>query len=145
MKLNVVQCLPEPSDKEQDFCDVVMLMANSSVHSSFTVADLHRVVIPPLCLNQYEVFRAQNKPVGFVSWAWLTPTAAFGYVTRQRRIQASDWNAGQQLWVMDVIADGYSPRKIIRYLRNKFESVIDKAYWHSLKRPNKIGKKFNHV
>lgn len=147
MKLNVVQCLPDSSYNEQDFCDIVMLMANSSTHKNFTVSDLMRVVLPPVQLDQYKVFREQNKPVGFVSWAWLTSTSAFGYVTRQRRIQPSDWNTGNQLWIIDVIADGYSPIKIIRYLRDKFECVggVEKAYWHTLKRPNKIGKKVSHV
>ena len=145
MKFNAVQCLPEPSYDEQDFCDIVMLMSNSTTHKQFTVTDLMRVVIPPLELGQYEVFREQNKTVGFVSWAWLTNTTAFGYITRQRRLKASDWNKGKQLWVIDVIADGYSPRKIIRYLRDKFEPIVDKVYWHRAKNPNKLGRKLAHV
>ena len=145
MKLNNVSLFPEQTYSEQDFCDVVELMAKSSVHKSFTVSDLGRLVIPPLQLDQYKVFKAQNKPVGFVSWAWLTNTTAFGYITRQRRLKATDWNTGEQLWVIDVIADGYSPLKIIRYLRDKFEPFVDRAYWHRMKNPNKVGIKFAYV
>ena len=145
MNFNVVQCLPESFDNEQDFYDIVMLMSNSPVHKLFTVSDLMRVLVPPLQLDQYKVFRQQNKPVGFVSWAWLTNTTALGYITRQRRLKASDWNKGKQLWVIDVIAENYSPVKIIRYLRNRFEPTVDKAYWHRAKNPNKLGRKLVHV
>ena len=145
MKLNNVSLFPEQTYSEQVFCDVVELMAKSSIHKSFTVSDLERLVIPPLQLYQYKLFKAQNKPVGFVSWAWLTNTTAFGYITRQRRLKAADWNSGEQFWVIDVIADGYSPLKIIRYLRNKFEPFVDRAYWHRMKNPNKVGIKFVHV
>ncbi len=145
MKNNIVQYLAKPSYDKQDFCDIVMLMSKSNTHKQFTISDLMRVVIPPLELGQYEVFREQNKPVGFVSWAWLTNTTAFGYITRQRRLKSSDWNKGNQLWVIDVIAENYSPIKIIRYLRNKFEPIVDKVYWHRAKNPNKLGRKLVHV
>ena len=143
--LNAVSYLNEPTYSQQDFCDVVDLMANSPTHKGYTVTDLKRLVVPPLQLNQFELFKVQNKPAGFFSWAWLTNTTAFGYVTRQRRLQASDWSGGYQFWVIDVIAMDYSPRKIIRYLREKFEPIIDRAYWHRAKNPNKLGIKIVHV
>ena len=62
--LNAVSYLNEPTYSQQDFCDVVDLMANSPTHKGYTVTDLKRLVVPPLQLNQFELFKVQNKPAG---------------------------------------------------------------------------------
>ena len=145
MKNSNVCYFSEQSYNKEDFCDVVELMADSPYHKKFTVQDIMRTVVPPLQLGQYNLFRSQNKPLGYVSWAWLTPTAGLGYVTRQRRLKPIDWNAGNQLWVISVIGLSINPRKIIRFLRDKFENTQEKAYWHRAKNNHKLGVKLGRV
>ena len=137
--------LPEQSYSKEDFCDIVGLMANSPYHKKFTIQDIMRTVVPPLQLGQYNIFRAQNEPLGYVSWAWLTPNAGLGYATRQRRLEPADWSAGNQLWVISVIGLTIDPRKIIRFLRDRFEHTQEKAYWHRAKNKHKLGVKLGRV
>jgi cytolysin-activating lysine-acyltransferase len=148
--------LPEPSYSKEDFCDVMKLMANSPYHENFTLTNLMRTVVPPLQLGQYNIFKAQGDPIGYVSWAWLTPTAGLGYATRQRLLQPSDWSAGNQLWVISVIGQGLNPRSIVNFLKQRFETPQQKeqfrkegkpfkVHWHRAKNKHKLGVKQGRV
>ena len=148
--------LPEQSYSKEDFCDIVGLMANSPYHKKFTIQDIMRTVVPPLQLGQYNIFRAQNAPLGYVSWAWLTPNAGLGYATRQRRLEPADWSAGNQLWVISVIGMAIDPRNIINFLKQRFETPQQKekfrkegkpfkVHWHRAKNKHKLGVKSGRV
>jgi hemolysin-activating ACP:hemolysin acyltransferase len=40
-----------------------------------TIADLHRVILPPVALQQYRLWEADGFPVGFMSWALFNEEA----------------------------------------------------------------------
>jgi cytolysin-activating lysine-acyltransferase len=76
-------------------------MVTSPVHSQWSEADRVRLVLPPLTLGQHAFSRLRDS---WVSWAFLTPEARDGYLTRTRRLQPGDWDAGQELWFIDFIS-----------------------------------------
>src|SRR5207245_3065285 len=51
---------------------VAWLMMQSPVHRHLFLADLEYRVAPPLMLQQFRLYRRDNVPVAFVSWALLT-------------------------------------------------------------------------
>jgi hemolysin-activating ACP:hemolysin acyltransferase len=96
---------------------VLGLMARSPLHSRWSVADVERLIVPPLALGQCAVLRDGPHVVGFASYALLTEEAEIGYVEGTRKIQPTDWNAGDRLWLVDVIAPYGHARQVMRHGR----------------------------
>lgn len=94
----------------------VWLMGQTATYQNYTVADLHRLLFPPISLEQYRVYYLDGRPHGFASWAFLTPEARDGYLERTRKLQPGDWNAGDELWFIDFIAPFGGVRAIVRDL-----------------------------
>ena len=86
------------------FGEIAWLMMRSPVHRHLFLADLEWLVAPPLTLKQFRLFRRDRVPVAFVSWALLTGEAEQRVVNGGWRLQPGDWNAGDRLWVVDVVA-----------------------------------------
>ena len=108
--------------------DVVLLMANSDFHGRWFIDDLERLIIPPLELGQFYAFEVEGRVVGWASWAMLTPEAAQGYVDGTRKIQPEDWNAGDERWVIDLIAPFGNASEIIKdFRRRSDESGLQRA------------------
>lgn len=122
--------LPAP-DAAQLFGAVVGLMGLSAVHRSWTVADLHRLILPPLRLDQYFAFTDGERLVGWFSWALLTPEAETGYLARTRRLQPEDWNAGDgsRLWVIDALAPHGGLLGMARTVRAQLYELADQNNW----------------
>ncbi|MEZ5933163.1 MAG: toxin-activating lysine-acyltransferase [Alphaproteobacteria bacterium] len=97
------------------FGAVVWLLGRSEPHRTWLIADLDRYVIPPLALDQAWLFLREKRPVGFFSWAHLTPEAERGLIDGTRPIRAEDWNAGDRRWSMDCIAPFGDLRTIFAY------------------------------
>ena len=91
--------------------EIIDLYQESQVHKGITYDDAMRLLAPPLRLGQWYFERdADGNLSAFLTWAYLTDEAADGYVTRTRLLQASDWDAGDQLFFIDLIAPHGIPR-----------------------------------
>lgn len=108
-----------PSPRKTDALpDVLELMRKSPFHRTWSQGDIKRLIIPPIQLGQFYLLHDDNdgKPDGFVTWAFLTPEAAKGYIDKTRKIQPEDWNAGDDLWVIDMV----TPHGNMKVLRAEF-------------------------
>jgi cytolysin-activating lysine-acyltransferase len=83
---------------------VVGLMARSHRHRNWTVLDIERLILPPLALGQAVLVVASRQIVGFGSFAAMSEEAEHGFVSGTRKIAPGDWNAGDRLWIIDIIA-----------------------------------------
>lgn len=98
--------------------EVIELLTLSPYHVTWSIFDLQRLVIPPIRLGQYRLYRRKFKPVAFVSWAWLTENAENGYTTGTRLLQPEDWNSGDRLWFIDFVAPFGGVKRLVADLRN---------------------------
>jgi len=91
---------------ERLYCagEALFLFASSPLHISYSVAQLATFLLKPIQLNQFRIYRTKDKPVGFVSWAFLSAEAAEAYSTDRRELRADDWISGDRLWIIDFIA-----------------------------------------
>lgn len=80
------------------------LLMQSDIHRKWPLEGIVRCFWPPILLNQYRGHLQNGRLVSLVTWANLTDEAAEGYVNGTRKIQPDDWNAGPQLWFIDMIA-----------------------------------------
>src|SRR2546422_11522237 len=71
-------------DQASLFGQVAWLMMQSPVHRHLFLADLEYRVAPPLMLQQFRLYRRDNVPVEFVSWALLNEEV-------EKRVQHGTW------------------------------------------------------
>jgi len=50
---------------------IVWLMGQSKAHRDHTIADIHRVILPPVALQQYRLWESDGFPVGFMTMGCL--------------------------------------------------------------------------
>ncbi|MDE1147151.1 MAG: toxin-activating lysine-acyltransferase [Azospirillaceae bacterium] len=85
------------------FGELVWLLTQSPLHRQLKVADLEWLVMPPLLAEQYRIFRDGTKPVGVVTWAYLSEEAE-GRLLSGQRPQVADWKSGDRCWIIDLVA-----------------------------------------
>ncbi|QCO07283.1 toxin-activating lysine-acyltransferase [Azospirillum argentinense] len=107
--------------KERDIFHLVgasiALMSQSKFHRTWSVADIERLIVPPIQLGQCRLYRVDNRPIGLVTWAFFDVTAERAFHDGTRKIQAPDWHSGNRLWIIDFIAPFGGARNIVRDLR----------------------------
>ena len=106
---------------------VAWLMMQSPVHRHLFLADLEYRVAPPLMLQQFRLYRRDNVPVAFVSWALLTEEVEKRVQSGAWRLQRADWRAGDRLWVVDLVAPHGGLDAVLKDLReNVFPDCVFK-------------------
>lgn len=96
---------------------VLALLARSPVHRDWRVSDIERLILPPLALGQCVLIREHARIVAFASYALLTDGAEEGYVGGARLLQPGDWDAGENVWLIDAFAPFGHARAVTRELR----------------------------
>lgn len=82
----------------------VWLMLSSSAHKHLFVTDFEWLVVPPILAKQFRLFRRDNVPVGFISWALLDDEAEARIINGSVKLAPNEWNRGDRFWIIDVIA-----------------------------------------
>ncbi len=116
---------------------IVWLMGQSKAHQSHDIADLHRVILPPVALGQYRLWESDGFPVGFMSYALFNEQTEAGYLDGTRFIQPDDWAAGDRLWLVDFIAPFGGVREIVREGRNHLRDIFGKGVIGNARRSQK--------
>ena len=68
------------------------------------LSDLEWMVMPPILLNQYRLFRADGRIVAFAAWAYLSEAAEARLQEPNPRLAPADWKSGDRLWLVNMIA-----------------------------------------
>lgn len=88
--------------------EMTWLLTQSPLHRGLSIGDLEWLVMPALIHQQFYLFRDGQQPVGLAMWAKCTPEAVAkldrGMVEAKNRLTLEEWNAGDQIWLVDLIA-----------------------------------------
>jgi cytolysin-activating lysine-acyltransferase len=95
----------------------VRVLGGSRRHLGYTVADLSVYVATPILLGQFMLFHKGAMPVAFVAWAKLSESVAAGYASGTRELTADDWQSGDQLWFIELVAPFGHGAQVLRELR----------------------------
>jgi cytolysin-activating lysine-acyltransferase len=77
--------------------DIVWLMSQSQGHKYLTLADLEWMLMPPLVLEQYKIYRDdKQRPAGVALWAYLNEEAETK-LQYSGKIAPTDWGNGAEL------------------------------------------------
>lgn len=99
------------------FGQVIWLAMRSPLHQGWLLADIERFIIPPLLHRQFKLYREDDRPRAYVSWAFFSAEAEARYLAEGSRIEFDDWQSGDRLWVIDFIAPFGEARSVCRDLR----------------------------
>lgn len=83
---------------------VVWLMMNMPRYRHVFLTDLEWMVLPPILLNQYRLFRAGDHIIAFAAWAYLSEEAEKRLQEPNPRLAPADWKSGDRLWLIDLHA-----------------------------------------
>ena len=82
----------------------VWLMMNMPVYRHFFLGDLDWMVLPPILLNQYRLFRVENRIVAFAAWGFLSEAAEQRLSGPNPRLAPADWKSGDRLCLVHLFA-----------------------------------------
>ncbi len=94
-------------------------MMQSPAHKHLFLTDLEWLVVPPVMLRQFRVFRKKGMPVAFASWAYLDEESETRFADNVRRLRPANWKAGDRLWLIDLIAPFGGGEQVLKELREK--------------------------
>lgn len=88
--------------------EMTWLLTQSPLHRALSIGDLEWLVMPALIHQQFYLFRDGEQPVGLAMWAKCTPEVVRkldkGMIEPENRLTLEEWNAGDQVWLVDLIA-----------------------------------------
>lgn len=107
------------ADRLRIYGDLAFLFFRSPRHRQQTVAGLRRYMETPILLGQFRVFRFDDVPRAMYTWAWLDKAGERKLVSGEP-LDPQDWQAGRNLWVIDLIAPYPSlTAQIVRWMMQR--------------------------
>lgn len=98
--------------------EILWLMSMTPSHRYFFVADMEWLVMTPVVLAQFRMYRDdKGKPVAVVLWAKVSEEVEKRLEEGTTRLAPQDWNSGDRYWLVDVISPQPLGEKLIDDLK----------------------------
>lgn|GEM_PF-613666 len=119
---------------------VLWLMMRSPAHKHFFLSDFEWLVMPPIQLKQIRMYHKDGVPFAYCSWAYVNEDAEKRLADGARRLSPLEWNNGDRLWLIDLVA----PFGGAEIIANDLKEVFPDRTLKSL-RPKKEGTGFEVI
>ena len=93
------------------------LLMLSPLHRPLRLADAEALFLVPAACGQALLYVEGARPVGLVTWAWLTEAAEAAHLAGERPIAPEEWRGGDRLWFPDFVAPHGHLASIVRDAR----------------------------
>ncbi|MEP2202611.1 MAG: toxin-activating lysine-acyltransferase [Roseobacter sp.] len=94
-----------------------LLAAHCPLHKSYSAELLNRLFLPAIEHKSVRIFRtSNNQPCAALIWARLSQRVSSRMFTDHRPPRAKEWNSGEHLWFLDIIAPFGHGKDIARNL-----------------------------
>jgi cytolysin-activating lysine-acyltransferase len=127
--------------------DCLYLFNKSDDHRLYTLAEFNSYCLFPILHKKARLFYENDKPIGFVSWAWLSKEEATEFLSEMWIPGEEVWKRPDivddqhQLWGIDFIAPFGHTTKVMRSMMKHSQTVLGQrvpANWRRFKSPDKI-------
>jgi len=102
--------------KLEDLEIVFAIMSMIPRFENMGLKDIRRLIVPPVVLGQYRIYRDEEVPICFASWALLSDKISEGYKEGTYNLRPNDWNTGDNLWLINVLCPKGGGSKALRRL-----------------------------
>ena len=106
-----------------DLYRIIHLYRQFPKYDKFTYKQLTEMITPSINLDQYQIHRIGNQDVGFTNWAYLSDNVEQRFKLIGR-LKPNEWNCGDNIWVMQVIAKSHV-REIMKWVKDYFRERIE--------------------
>lgn len=108
-----------PNTLGQVAAEILWLMTRTPSHRHFFIADAEWLIFPPIARAQFRIYRDEKgSPAGCVLWATLSDEVQARVESGTTRLAPADWNSGDNLWIIDVIAPQGKAGAMVEDMRN---------------------------
>lgn len=127
--------------------DCLYLFNQSEDHRLYTLSEFNHYCIFPLLHKKARLFYDGDKPVGYVSWAWLTEDETEQFLSEMWIPSEEVWKRPDiiddryQLWGIDFIAPYGHSTKVMRGMMKHSQTILGKrvpAHWRRFKKPDTV-------
>ncbi|MYM24376.1 toxin-activating lysine-acyltransferase [Duganella sp. FT135W] len=141
MPLNYIshfRVLDTPADLTREIAEqcgyAAQLMSQNRSHHKLNLEYMRQVIEPAIRQRRIKFyFNEDGGIVGYVAWAWLAEEVAERVIAKGTfNLHESEWNEGNQLWIVDLLVPYGSLPYVMRHLRDK--QFKDNAALHYLRR-----------
>jgi len=112
-----------PPDLSAIMGQAAWVMMHSPLHRHLFVQDLEWLLVPPIGLRQFRLWRRDNLPVAFAAWALLSDEAEARYrggmEAGTRRLAPADWRSGENVWLIDLVCPFGGRDEALQQLKNE--------------------------
>ncbi len=108
----------EPRRLHQLIGEIMQIWLAVKTHRNSSLLEFERSVFLPIHHNQFRIYKRNGKPIGFVSWAYLTAELGEQYIKGKFDFKPEYWNIGEELWFIDFITPFGDARAVVSDLRN---------------------------
>lgn len=129
-------------DKYKALSDSLELLKQSNWHRVYNVDDIYRYIIAPIKYNRIRLYYQDNKPVGLVTWCWLSKENGKNFLGGSYYITESDYvsDLNDELWGIEFIAPYGNAREVMKLIHKEHTNVYsrdEKIHWRRLQEPSK--------
>jgi len=99
--------------------EVVSLLVQSPGHRHLFLTDLEWLVVPPIMLRQFALFRQGPRPIAYASWAMVNEEVEKRLMAGQPRLAPAEWRSGDRVWLIDLVAPFGGADRLFGELRSR--------------------------
>ena len=100
------------------FGDVCTLLMATGTYTDWPLAKVYHCFGYPISIDQCLVYRRNNRPVGVITFAYVTDKALAELMSGERIIERGDWRSGKNLFVPDLVAPSGDVREMCKHFHN---------------------------
>ena len=129
-------------DNNKALADGLELFKNSKWHKVYNVDDVYRYLIAPIKYNRIRLYYQEDKPIGLVTWCWLSKEDGQRFLNNDYYITESDYvsDTNEELWGIELLAPYGNARQVFSLIRKEHTNVYgrnEKVNWRRLHDPSK--------
>ena len=129
-------------DNNKALADGLELFKHSVWHRVYNVVDVYRYLIAPIKYNRTRLYYQEDKPIGLVTWCWLSKEDGQRFLNNDYYITESDYvsDTDEELWGIELLAPYGNARQVFSLIRKEHTNVYgrnEKVNWRRLHEPSK--------
>tara|TARA_R110000824_G_scaffold400681_1_gene608814 strand:+ start:132 stop:551 length:420 start_codon:yes stop_codon:yes gene_type:complete len=134
-------------DNSKAIADGLKLFINSNSYSRYRLEDINTYLILPIYNNRIRIFYQEEKPIGLITWCWLTKEKANKFLQYKYDPVEEDYKDteinNKQLWCLDFISTKGKAKQMITSVRKEHAKLYgkNKVHWRRFSNPTKEHKK----
>ena len=84
--------------------EITWLLSQSPTHKQLFIGDLEWFAMPAILLEQFRIWNGPSSPAAVAFWAFVSEETEQRLVSGAQKLRADEWKAGENLWLMELVA-----------------------------------------